>query len=122
MLKSVEEEVFKLTGTISSEDDIKKRILSLQESLEQLQQSLEGKSEEVIEKTNQIEILTNDLQKGHEIIRKLQNETLRAHSKLDLLNEVSSKQDHVVSEKEEKLKQMEVDLKLCMQADEKERM
>ena len=115
MLKSVEEEVIKLTDTMSSEHDIKKRILSLQESLEQLQQSLEDKNEELIEKNNQIEILTDDLQKGHEIIRKLQNETLRAHSKLDLLNEVSSKQDYIVTEKDEKLKQLESDLKLCMQ-------
>lgn len=115
MLKSVEEEVVKLTDTMSSEDDIKKRILSLQRSLEQLQQNLGEKTEEVIEKTNQIEMLTNDLQKGHEIIRKLQSETVRAHSKLDLLNEVSNKQDHIVSEKEDKLKQLETDLKLCMQ-------
>lgn len=115
MLKSVEEEVIKLTDTMSSEDDIKKRILSLQGSLEQLQQSLEDKNEELIEKNNRIEILTDDLQKGHEIIRKLQNETLRAHSKLDLLNEVSSKQDLIVTEKDEKLEQLESDLKLCMQ-------
>lgn len=115
MLESVEEEVIKLTDTMSSENDIKKRIQNLQTNLEQLQQSLEEKNEELIEKTNQIEILTNDLEKGHEIIRKLQNETVRAHSKLDLLNEVSSKQDDIVSEKEEKLKQLESDLKLCMQ-------
>lgn len=115
MLKSVEEEVIKLTDTMSSEDDIKKRIQNLQTNLEQLQQSLEEKNEELMEKTNQIELLTKDLEKGHEIIRKLQNETVRAHSKLDLLNEVSCKQDDIVSEKEEKLKQLESDLKLCMQ-------
>lgn len=115
ILKSFEEEVIKLTDTMSSEDDIKKRILSLQESLEQLQQSLEDKNGELIEKNNQIEILSDDLQKGHEIIRKLQNETLRVHSKLDLLNEVSSKQDYIVTEKDEKLKELESDLKLCMQ-------
>lgn len=62
-----------------------------------------------------MENIRSDLLKANEIIRKLQSEIQKMHSKLDLLNQVTTKQDEVVYRKESRVKELEKDLKLCIE-------
>jgi hypothetical protein len=58
--------------------------------------------------------LESDLTKANDIIRKLQEQVDKSQNKVNILTEVSTRQDKVVSENMNKMKELEADLKLCI--------
>ena len=55
-----------------------------------------------------------DLTAANDTIDEMKEELTKAKSKISVLSEVSNKQDHLVTEKEGKLQQLQSDLKLCL--------
>jgi chromosome segregation ATPase len=76
---------------------------------------LQEEQEELLnEREAQLDTIGIDLRKANDIIRKLQSEIQKTHSKLDVLNKVTTKQDEVVTKKDDRLQQLEKDLKVCL--------
>ena len=86
----------------------------LEVRITQLNSDMKAKELDLREKDMSLESKDSDLRKANDIIGKLQEQVEKSQRKVSLLSEVSSRQEKVVSEKMSKMKELESDLKLCI--------
>ena len=98
----------------TNDDRMKTVIHEMESKIRDLNKEVRDRDNLLEEKTNNLETLSSDLRKANEIIRKLQEQVDKSQTKLNLLTEVSSRQEDLVSEKVTKMKELESDLKLCI--------
>lgn len=111
MVGELQSNVLNLTRDVHERDLSIKRLTAETTSQGHELLDLRGKFSESQE---QVTSLTADLTKANEIIRKLQTEVNKAKEKVSVLNEVSARQEDIVSDKEQAMRQLESDLKVCI--------
>ena len=117
-VRHLQNEVTRLQENIQSMNNERKLQLNQLPILQRRISELEGEKENAIsvskecqERASRVQI---DLTQANDTIATLREELTKAKSKISVLSEVSSKQDHLVTDKECKLQHLESDLKVCL--------
>ena len=102
------------TESKQNEEDKIMVIKDLELRIRDLNHHLEQRDINLKEKDMTIESLTKELKETNEKTMKLEEQLDRSQKKVNLLSEVSSRQDSLVSQKSNKIKEMEADFKMCV--------
>ncbi|XP_029639150.1 spindle assembly abnormal protein 6 homolog [Octopus sinensis] len=100
-LKDKEQVLAKSSDLLGSEQDQKKRY----------EEEFELKHREISKLENKVKAISVEVKKGNEIIRKLQSENKNYHAKVKLRSQIASEQEKVISEKDDLIENMQVELK-----------
>lgn len=117
-VRHLQNEVKRLEDNVQSLDNERKLQMNQLPLLRRRISELEGEKENAVSVSKECQELASrvqmDLSQANDSIVKLREELAKAKSKISVLSEVSSKQDHLVTEKECKLQHLESDLKVCL--------
>lgn len=117
-VRHLQNELTRLEENVQSMNNERKLQANQLPILQKRISELEGEKENAISVSKECQDRMNriqlDVTQANDTITTLREELTKAKSKISVLSEVSSKQDHLVTDKECKLQHLESDLKVCL--------